>query len=210
MGIFGDPDSITQKALAILRIGDNFHLFVIFMLVAVLYIYFNEYKKGNWNVIVSGLTLYSIHWLAEILNAIFQALFGNALWTVPDGTAYLIFVGVGIELSLMFSIAGIVAAKMLPDDPKKKILGLHNRLVIGVGCAALAAIIEIFLIYTPTFYWAYWWWNALTVFIVVYIPFFVTATYAHDWRPKKQKTVILSLVAINVILVCIFVPLGWI
>ena len=51
----------TDQALAILRSGDYFNLSVIFMLVVVLYIYFNEYNKKNYNAIVAGLTLYVIH-----------------------------------------------------------------------------------------------------------------------------------------------------
>jgi len=39
---------------------------------------------------------------------------GHALWTVPEGTAFLLLVGVGVELSLMFSIAGLVMSNFLP------------------------------------------------------------------------------------------------
>ena len=195
----------TAQALAILRKGDYFNLYVIFLLVVVLYIYFSEFNKKNYKAIVAGLTLYGIHWFVEIINAIIQHISGHALWTVPSGTAYLIFVGVGIELSLMFAIAGIVQSKLLPDDPKEKMfsLGRFNvpkPLAIGIGNALLAS-----------FVWVWEWWNAATVFIFVYIPFFVVSAYSYYWKPKTQRNVILLLVLVNVVLVIIFgFILGWI
>jgi hypothetical protein len=208
--IMNHPEA-TSEALNILRTGDNFQWYVIFMLIAVLYIYFSEVQKKNWKGITTGLMVYMIHWLAEIINALIQHLAGHALWTIPKGTAYLILVGVGIELSLMFSIAGLAASKLLPPDPKVKVFGIPNRLFYGLMTAALASIIEIFLVMTPTFVWVWEWWNALTVFVFVYIPFFVTACYAYDWTPKKQKVVIGTLLAINVVLLVVFAGiLQWI
>lgn len=201
----------TEKALSILRSGTNFQWYVIFMLIAVLYIYFSEAQKKNWKGIAAGLTVYMIHWFAEIINALIQHFSRHALWTIPQGTAFLLLVGVGIELSLMFSIAGLAASKLLPTDTKTKIFGIPNRLFYGLMNAALASIIEIFLVMTPTFVWVWEWWNAATVFLFVYIPFFVTAMYAYDWTPKKQKAVIGILFAINVILLVLFAGiLQWI
>ncbi len=201
----------TGQALGILRSGANFQWYVIFMLIAVLYIYFSEVQKKNWKGIATGLMVYMIHWLAEIINALIQHFAGHALWTVPTGTAFLLLVGVGIELSLMFSIAGLAASKLLPEDPKVKILRIPNRLFFGLVNAALASIIEIFLVMTPAFVWIWEWWNAFTVFVFVYIPFFVTACYAYDWSPKRQKLVIGILLAANVALLIVFAGiLRWI
>ena len=74
--------------------------------------------------------------------------------------AFLLLVGVGVELSFMFSVAGLVLSKLLPADPGMKILGLPNRLVFAIANAALFAIIEIFLARTPAFAWVYPWWGA--------------------------------------------------
>ncbi len=201
----------TSEALGILRSGANFQWVVIFTLIAVLYIYFSEAQKKNWKGIATGLMVYMIHWLAEIINALIQHFSGHALWTIPTGTSFLLLVGVGIELSLMFSIAGLAASKLLPDSPKAKVFGIPNRLFYGLMNAGLASIIEIFLVMTPAFVWVWEWWNALTVFVFVYIPFFVTACYAYDWTPKKQKAVIGTLLAINVIMLVVFAGiLQWI
>jgi len=200
----------TIEALSILRKTDNFQWYVIFMLVLVIYIYGTHLKKKDYNSICSGLMLYGIHWFVEIINALIQHYTGHALWTVPKGTSFLILIGVGVELSLMFSIAGIAAANMLLPSPKDKILGIPNRLFVGVFNAGLASVLEIFLVMTPTFVWVYPWWGSITVFVTVYIPFFVGATYAHDWKPANQRRIIGLIWAIDVFLFIFFVNIGYI
>jgi hypothetical protein len=120
-------------------------------------------------------------------------------------------IGEGIELILMFSVAGLVLSKILPADPKQKVFGINNRLFFAVVNAALFSIIEIFLAKTPAFAWVYPWWGALPVFITVYIPFFLAAFYCYDWKPKTQKTFILTLLGINVAMLVVFAGiLKWI
>jgi len=201
----------TQMALSILRAGDNFQWYVITFLALVVYVYFNEISKGNWKGIAAGLALYSVHWFYEILNALIQHFSGHALWTVPTGTAFLLLVGVGIELSFMFSIAGLVMSKALPADPKLKLLGINNRLLFAIGNAAFFSVVEIFLAKTPTFVWVYPWWGAFPVFVAVYIPFFLAAFYCYDWKPKTQITFIGTMVTIDVLMMVVFAGiLKWI
>ena len=202
---------LTQQALAILRSGENFQWYVITLLALVIYIYTNEYSKKNWKGIAAGLSLYLVHWFFEILNALIQHFSGHALWTVPTGTSFLILVGVGIELSFMFAVAGLVLSKLLPQDPKQKILGINNRIFFAILNAALFSFIEIFLAMTPAFHWVYSWWGAIPVFITVYIPFFVASFLCYDWPPKKQRLFIGALFAIDVLLLVIFAGfLKWI
>jgi hypothetical protein len=202
---------LTQQALAILRTGDNFHWVVITLLALVIYVYTNEYSKGNFKGIAAGLSLYLVHWFFEIANALIQHFSGHALWTVPTGTSFLLLVGVGIELSFMFAIAGLVLSKLLPADPKAKILGINNRIFMAVANAALFSVIEIFLARTPAFHWVYPWWGSLTVFITVYIPFFVVSFLCYDWKPKTQRVVIGTLFVVDVLMMVVFAGiLKWI
>jgi len=205
-----DPQA-TEQAMSILRSGENFHWSLITLFLLVLYVYYNEIEKKNWNVIAAGLTLYVIHWFVEIMNALIQHVSGHALWTVPTGTSFLILVGLGIEINLMFSIAALTFAKILPPDPRTKILGINNRLLIGTACAAFAAILEIFFVRTPAFVWVYSWWGAIPVFVTVYVPFFVMAFVVHDWQRRHQKLFIGSLFALDMGMMIVFAGvLGWI
>ncbi|MCF8053796.1 MAG: hypothetical protein K9K75_01020 [Deltaproteobacteria bacterium] len=208
--MLNNPEA-TQQALSILRNGENFQWYVIPLFAFVVYIYANEASKKNWRGIAAGLSLYAVHWFFEIGNALIQYFSGHALWTVPTGTAFLLLVGVGAELSLMFSVAGLALSKVLPDDPKLKILGVNNRLLFAVGNAAFFSIFEIFLARTPAFVWVYPWWGSFSVFLTVYIPFFVASFYCYDWQPKKQIAFIATLFAVNALALVIFVGvLGWI
>ncbi len=207
--VLNHPEA-TSQALGIVRSGDQFQWFAIPLLVIVMYIYGNEYERGNYKAIAAGLGLYMVHWFVEIGNAVIQHVSGHALWTVPTGTAFSIMVGVGIEISIMFSIAGIVTTKLLPKDPSAKMLGINSRIFVAVSTAAAAAIIEIFLVRTPTFVWVYPFWGAFPVFVTVYIPFFAAAVWCYDAPLKKSFAFIGILGAINLAGFVVFGALGWI
>jgi hypothetical protein len=208
--MLNNPEA-TAQALQILRNGSTFQWYVIPMLAFVVYVYFNEIAKKNWKGVAAGLSLYMVHWFCEIVNGLIQHFSGHALWTVPTGTAFLLLIGVGVELSFMFSIAGLIFSKILPDDPKMKILGVNNRLAIAIGNAAFFSVFEIFLVMTPAFVWVYPWWGAFPVFITVYIPFWIVSTYSYDWKPRVQKIVIGSLFAVNAVMLIVFAGiLRWI
>jgi len=201
----------TQQALSILRNGSVFDWHIMTLLALVFYVYFNEIQKKNWRGIAAGLSLYMVHWFCEIVNALIQHFSGHALWTVPGGTSFLLLVGVGVELSLMFSIAGLTFSKILPDDPKGKILGVNARLANTIASAAFASVFEIFLVRTPVFVWVYPWWGALPVFITVYIPFFAVSFYCYYWKPRTQKLFIGGLFAVNAVMLAVFAGLlSWI
>lgn len=201
----------TAQALAILRRGENFQWYFIPLFAFVVYIYLAEAERKNWKGIASGLALYGTHWFFEILNALIQRFSGHALWTVPTGTSFLLLVGVGWELSMMFAAAGVIFAKLLPADPKMKILGINNRVFLALANAAFFSVFEIFLARTPAFVWVYPWWGALPVFVTVYVPFFLMANFAYDWTPRQQALRIGALAGADLLLMVAFAGiLHWI
>ncbi len=187
----------TETALSILRIGEPFQWYVVSLLALSLYAYINEISKKNWKAVAGGLALYMVHWTVEIVNALIQHFSGHALWTVPTGTAFLILVGVGIEISLMFPVIALTMCKLLPEDPGRKIWGINNRLFLAVINAAVISFIEIFLAKTPAFVWVYPRWGAVPVFVTVYIPFFLTAFLCYDWKPATQRRFLLTMLVLN-------------
>ena len=202
---------VTEQALSILRRWDNLQGNVVPLLALVVYVWATEMKNQNWDGIAAALGLYAVHWFVEIVNAVIQHQSGHALWTVPDHTSFLILIGVGIEISLMFSIAGLIASKHLPDDRSRKILGLNARWVVILGFAALFSILEIPLEKSPHFAWVYPWWGAFPVFIAVYVPFFAAAVYCHDASSAFRRRFIGGLFALDAALLVLFGPiLHWI
>jgi len=201
----------TEAALSILRSGEPFQWYVVSLFALLLYAYINEISKKNWKVVAGGLTLYMVHWSVEIINALIQHFSGHALWTVPTGTSFLILVGVGIEISLMFPVLALAMCKLLPEDPRQKIWGINNRLLLALINAAFVSFLEIFLAKTPAFVWVYPWWGSVTVFLTVYIPFFVAAFYVYDWKPEAQKRFLVTMAVVNVVALVLFVGvLKWI
>ena len=197
-----------ERAIAAVRDPSNFHWSILTLFALVLTTYCNEIKKKNFKAVARAATLYSIHWLYEIANAVICHFTGYALWTVsPESTSFILLIGVSAELSLMFSVAGFTCA-LLPEDKNAKILGINSRCFLGIAFAAFCSVFEIFLAWTPAFIWVYPWWGALPVFVTTYIPFFVGAYLVYDLPPKKQWTAVGSLVCINTALLATLIPMG--
>ena len=208
---FGNWDNAgaAERAREAVRSVGNFNWTFIALLAIVVYIYATEIQRKNYKAVAAGLALYMVHWFYEIMNAVICAATGYALWTVsPESTSFILLVGVSWELSMMFAAAGLIMSKLLPEDPKKKILGINNRILFAIGNAAFFSAVEIFLASTPAFIWVYPWWGAIPVFITTYIPFFLAAFLVPDRKPRTQKIFIGGLAAVNVILLAVLIPLG--
>lgn len=201
---------ITLQTMENLRKLDNLNWIVVICLAFVLYVYMTAIEHKKWNQIAAGLALYGVHWFVEILNAVIQKLSGHALWTASGGTSFLILVGVGIEISFMFSVAGLILSKILPEDKRMKILGINNRVVFAVVNAFLVALIEIPLAASPIFHWVYPWWGMLSVWILIYIPFFLAAFLCYDAQARTNRIFLGSLYGLNLLLLLILIPIGWI
>ncbi|MDD4840274.1 MAG: hypothetical protein PHE93_06405 [Clostridia bacterium] len=201
--------SAADAAKQAVRSVANFDWTFIFIFAVVLALYVNEIKNKNYKSIVAGLSLYVVHWFYEIMNGVIGYAAGYALWTVsPESTSFILLIGVSWELSMMFAVAGLLLSKLLPDDPKKKILGINNRWLFAIVNAAFFSVVEIFLASTPAFIWVYPWWGAIPVFVTTYIPFFLAAFLVPDTKPKTQKIFVGGLAALDALLLIILIPLG--
>jgi len=204
-----------RQALEILRDGSQFQWYVIPFLAIVAYIYVNEVEKRNWNVVFAGLAFWGMDWINEIVNSIFFHLNGRApFWGAPGDTAYLIFIGLNIEIMFMFAFAGVAWSKMLLPDKKTKILGLPNRLFIAITGSAFCVFIEVLLNAVDALTWEWSWWDANSpwlIFLFGYFHFFVVAFWVHDMDTIKKKTITTGVIwSIALVLVLIFgVGLNW-
>ena len=202
----------------VVRSTENFNWTFIFILAVVFYIYWTEIKKKDMKVVTAGLALYGVHWLYEICNAIIAKIFGYPLWTVSnDSTTFILLIGVCWELSMMFSIAGMISWKMLPDDTSKRYFtkggtkkGLSCKLVGAIEMAALFGLFESFLAATSnnSFIWVYKWWGVLPVFITTYVPFFLASNFVPDMEQKKRRNFLIGLWGLDALLLIILIPAG--
>ena len=201
------PDSL--QALKILREGSQFQWYVIPLLAIVLYVYAVELERRNWDVLFAGLALWGMDWFNETWNAlVFHGTQYAPVWGAPGNTAYLILIGLNIEICFMFAIAGVVFAKMLPRDKHARILGLPNRWVLTAGMSAFCVFVEVLLNAVGALTWDYAWWNARApwlIFLVGYFPFFVVAFWVHDMASVRKKAAVLGVIyGIDALLLVVF------
>ena len=192
----------------VVRSTENFNWTFIFILSVIFYVYWSEAQKKNYKFIVAGFALYGVHWLYEIGNALIAHFFGYPLWTVSNAsTTYILLIGVCWELSMMFSLAGIISFKMLPEKRTFK-----NKLMGSISMALLFSLVESFLAGTSnhSFIWVYKWWGVIPVFITTYIPFFLASNFVPDWSPKAQKTFLITIWSLVALSLIVFIPLGYI
>ncbi len=185
------PTDAARQAVSILRDAGQFQWHVIPLLLLVLYVYANEIERRNWNVVFAGLALFGMDWFNEILNSlVFHFTQYAPLWSAPAHTAFLILIGLNIEISFNFAIMGIVVAKTLPADPATRILGLPNRWFLALAASAFCVGIELFLNAAGALTWDYWWWNVRMPWLILlfgYLTFFVVAFWVHDMPTLRQK-----------------------
>ncbi|MEA1962334.1 MAG: hypothetical protein U9N81_13885 [Bacillota bacterium] len=206
-----------QQALGILRDTSYFQWYIIPLLMTVIYVVSVEIERENWNVLLGGLAFWGMDWFNEIWNSlVFHFTQYAPVWGAPSGhTAYLILIGLNIEITFMFLIAGIACAKMLPKDKHMKILGIPNRWFLGTINCILFVIVEIILNSIGVLTWEYSWWQAgfpFVLFIIGYAPFLAACYWVHDMdNVKKQLTSVAIIFGVNISALIVFgAILNWI
>lgn len=204
------------EAQRILRDSSQFQWYVIPLLALVVYVYAVEIERRNWDLVLAGLAFWGMDWFNETWNALVLHFTQHApVWAAPGKTAFLILIGLNIEICFMFAISGIVWGKMLPADKKVKILGIPNRWFIAVAGSIFCVIIEVLLNAAGALTWDYSWWSAgapWLIFLIGYLPFFAMAFWVHDMKTIKSKLIAVGTIwGIVIISLIVFIPiLGWI
>jgi len=201
--------------MAILRDGSQFQWYVIPLFALVVYAYAVEVERRNWDLLFAGLAFWGMDWFNEIWNGLVFHFTNRApVWGAPGGTAYLILIGLNIEISFMFALAGITFGKMLPADKGLKILGLPNRLVLAIGGSIFCVFVEVLLNAIGALTWDYAWWRAgapWLIFLVGYLPFFLVSFWVHDLERLRDKALVVGgILGFDLICLIVFIALGWI
>jgi len=205
-----------QQALSILRDGSLFQWYVIPLFALVVYVYANEIERRNWSLIFAGLAFWGMDWFNEIWNGlVFHFTQYAPVWGAPGKTAYLILIGLNIEICFMFAIAGITFSKMLPKDKKMKMLGIPNRLLFAIVGAAFCVFVEYLLNAVGALTWEYPWWNTgapWLIFLVGYLTFFLVSFWVFDMASVKKKMITVgAILGFDVVCLVVFMGiLNWI
>ena len=209
------PTESASQAMAILRDGSQFQWYVIPLFALVVYAYAVEVERRNWDLLFAGLAFWGMDWFNEIWNGLVFHFTNQApVWGAPGGTAYLILIGLNIEISFMFALAGITFGKMLPADKGFKILGLPNRLVLAIGGSIFCVFVEVLLNTIGALTWEYSWWRAgapWLIFLIGYLPFFLVSFWVHDLERLRDKALVVGgILGFDLICLVVFIALNWI
>ena len=210
------PTESAQQALNILRDGSQFQWYVIPLFAFVVYVYAVEVERKNWNLFFAGLAFWGMDWFNEIWNSLVFHFTNHApVWGAPGQTAYLILIGLNIEISFMFAVAGITFGKMLLPDKKTKILGVPNRLFFAVSGAAFCVFVEILLNSIGALTWEYPWWSTRApwlIFLIGYLTFFLVSFWVHDMKTIRSKAITVGAIfGVDILAIIIFgFILNWI
>ncbi len=198
-----------------LRHGRTFEWSTIPLLALTVYVYAVEVERRRWDIVLAGLSLWLFDWFNELVNSAVLHISGQAaLWTVTGRTSYLILIGLTIEISFFFLIAGIVFVKMLPADRHARVLGIPNRVVMVAVMSLISVGVELLLHSTGYFHWHYWWWNVATFPVIAvfgYATFFATAAWVYDMGSdhRRQLRVVGGLLTVDLVLGIAFALAGW-
>jgi hypothetical protein len=206
----------SQQALRILRDESLFQWYLIPLFAFVVYVYAVEIERRNWSAIFAGLAFYGMDLFNETWNAlVLHFTDRSAVWTTPGDTAYLIFVGLTIEISAMFAVAGVIFTKMLPADKNLKIVGIPNRWFFAVANAIFCVLVEVLLNRADVLVWEYPWWNFPNIgliFLLGYLPFMAVSFWVYDMEKIRNKVAaVLVIYAVDLPAIAVFAGLlGWI
>lgn len=204
------------QALSILRDPTQFKWYVIPLFALVVIVYANEIERRNWSLVFAGLAYWGMDWFNEIWNGlVFHFTQYAPVWGAPGATAYLILIGLNIEICFMFAVAGIGFAKMLPPDKRMKVLGIPNRLFFAIAGSIFCVIVEILLNAANALTWEYPWWNAgapWLIFLIGYLPFFLVSFWVYDMESVRKKAITVgSILGFDLVCLIVFAGiLGWI
>ncbi len=210
------PTEASLQALRILRDGSLFQWYVIPLLAFAAYVYAVEIEKRNWNMVFAGLAFWGMDWFNEIWNGlVFHFTQYAPVWGAPGKTAYLILIGLNIEICFMFAVAGIAFAKLLPRDKHMKVLGIPNRLFFGMCNSVFCVLAEIALNAIDVLTWDYSWWSAKAPWLIIlfgYLHFNLVAFWVHDMdNVRKQAITVGCIFTFDIICLIIFAGiLKWI
>jgi len=206
-----------SRALALLRDPSQFKWYVIPLFALVVYVYANEIERKRWPLVFAGLAFWGMDWFNEIWNAlVFHFNHFAPVWGAPNnGSAFIILIGLNIEICFMFAIAGITFSKMLPPDKEQKVLGIPNRLFFAVVGSIFCVFIEVLLNAAGALTWDFSWWSIKApwlIFLIGYLPFFLVAFWVYDMPSLKRQIITVgSILGFDVICLVVFAGiLKWI
>jgi hypothetical protein len=210
------PTEAARQALSILRDGSQFQWYAIPLVAFAVYVYVVELERRNFSVVLGGLAFWGMDWINEICNGlVFHFTNYAPVWGAPGHTAFLILIGINLEITVTFAALGVIACKLLPAARGLKIIGVPNRWFITAVASAACVGVEYLLHGCGALTWDWWWWNVRApylIWLLGYVPFFAVAFWVHDMADtRRQAGTVSALLSFDFASIVLFAcVLGWI
>ena len=184
------PASAAQ-AHALVRDPTHFQWYAITFLLVVIYAYGEQAAHQRWSVVLGGIAFWLMDWINEIWNGLLFHFSGFApAWGTPGPSAYVILIGLNIEICFMFALMGLFAVRTLPADRHMKILGINNRWLLAGVQSVLCVLVELWLNHVGALTWEWQGWNVgapWLIWLIGYLPFFLVAYWIHDMASLRRQ-----------------------
>jgi hypothetical protein len=181
----------SEIAFNSLRQSKNFQWAMVPVFALVAQLYWKEIGKRNWHFVLACAGTIGLEFFAEILNALLLHFTDYAaLWTIGGNSTYLVFVGLNLEIMLMFWVAYYAFLKILPSDARKRIWGIPNRWFFVVFNALFCMTVESILNQWGALVWQYRFWSwphVWSVFMFAYAPSIIFLYWLYDMPSLRRK-----------------------
>ncbi|MEZ4295958.1 MAG: hypothetical protein R3B70_13365 [Polyangiaceae bacterium] len=180
----------SAEALSSLRSADHFEWYTVNLIAFVVYIYARAVQRKEWEKVTLALGFWAVEFLWEMLNALILRFSGHApLWIVGKKSVLLIYVGLNLEIALMFGVLPLVLLDLLPADRTARIWRVPNRLFVPVVLGLFCVGVEILLWRWGALVWTWWWWKLPHVWLIAisYCGPLAALVWIHDHVSARRK-----------------------
>jgi hypothetical protein len=207
------PES--AEALAQLRHVGHFEWQAVNVLAFVVYAYASAVRRSEWTKVALGIGFFAVELVWEMFNGLVLHFSDHAaLWTVAGKSTFVIYVGLNLEIAMMFAVAPLVLLNLLPDDRGFTIAGVPNRVLIpvvfGLFCVAVESVLNRWGVLVWT--WPFWRWPHLWLVAVAYCGPMLLLVRIYD-RVSLRRQVQGAAAAVALAALCHLVlasGLGWV
>jgi hypothetical protein len=181
-------------ALANLRSADNFSWSIVALFALTLWVYSATIRRGRGGEVLLALTFVLAEAVFELANALVLHFTGRAaVWSTPGETAFLLYVGLPLELVFLFSLLPLALFNFLPADRQVRVFGVPNRIAIPVAFGLLALAVEVTLNAWGAAVWEWWFWQRPWVVLpaLTYIGLMLGLAWLNDHLSTRARVVAL-------------------
>lgn len=180
VGAFGSAGASTR--------GAAFPWAIVGELAFVVYAYSEAIRRKEYRAVFVSLAVWLGEMIWEMVNGVWRHFYGYPWFGFDGQTAWQMYPGLTIEISLMFAVVPLVLFNLLPRCPRKRIWVFRSRLLVPFLLSVFCIVVETLLNHSGALVWRWYYWRWPYVGVVIssyYVPFLVMA-YAHDWLKKRR------------------------